>query len=144
MNANQPAYAANDLAYDYPVLGVFWSVVWFLLWVLWLVLLFRVITDILRDRHLTGGTKAVWLLFVIVVPFLGVLVYVIARGQDMGRREAEHAREERQAFARYVREAAAGAGQAGGVDELARLSELKASGDISEEEFQRAKERILH
>lgn len=137
---NELAYAAYDLAYDYPVLAVFWSVMWFFLWVLWLVLLFRVITDIFRDRHMSGGGKAGWLLFVIVVPFLGVLLYVVARGRDMGRREAEHAREEREAFDRYVREAAAG----GGVGELARLSELKARGDITEEEFRQAKEKILH
>jgi uncharacterized membrane protein len=127
------------LAYDYPVLGVFWSVVWFFLWVLWVVLLFRVITDIFRDREMSGGAKAAWLIFVIILPFLGVLVYVIARGQDMGRREARHTREAREEVDRYIKETAGG-----GVEELARLSELKARGDITEEEFQQAKRRILH
>lgn len=131
---------AVDLAHDYPVLGVFWSVMWFFLWVLWLVLLFRVISDVFRDRELSGAAKAAWLLFLIVIPFLGVLVYVVARGHDMGAREAAHAREEREAFDRYVRETARGTG---GVDELARLSELKARGDITEREFQEAKRRIL-
>jgi hypothetical protein len=132
---------AVDLAYDYPVLGVFWSVLLFFLWVLWLILLFRVITDIFRDRELSGGAKAAWLLFVIIVPFLGVLVYVIARGQDMGGREARHTREAREEFDRYIRETAGGGA---GTDELVRLSELKARGDITEEEFQEAKQRILH
>ncbi|MEV6315726.1 SHOCT domain-containing protein [Streptomyces sp. NPDC051776] len=129
------------LAYDYPVLGLFWTVLWFFLWVLWLVVLFRVITDIFRDRDMNGWAKTAWLLFVLVVPFLGALVYVIARGQEMGIREAQHAQEQRKAFDEYVREAA-GRGPST-AEELAKLSELKAGGVISDEDYARAKERIL-
>jgi ABC-type multidrug transport system fused ATPase/permease subunit len=132
------------LAYDYPLLGAFWTVMWIFLWVVWLVLLFRVVTDIFRDHDLSGWAKAVWLLFVIVVPFLGVLVYVIGRGADMGKREVARAQEQQEAFNTYVRETVAGPGATGSVDELAKLSDLKARGDISEGEFQRAKEKILH
>jgi uncharacterized membrane protein len=131
------------LAYDYPVLGAFLTVMWVFLWILWLLLLFRVITDVFRDRELSGGAKAAWLLFLIVVPFLGVLVYLIARGQKISEREIEHARAQQEALDSYVRRVAAGPGTAGAVDEIARLSELKARGDITEEEFQRAKEKIL-
>lgn len=129
------------LAYDYPVLGAFWTVMWVFLWVMWLVLLFRIVTDVFRDRSLSGWAKAGWLLFLILIPFLGALVYVIARGREMGRREIRHAQEQQEAVNDYIRQAAAGPGE---VEQLARLSDLKARGDISEAEFARAKEKILH
>ncbi|MEI5010934.1 SHOCT domain-containing protein [Streptomyces sp. NPDC087659] len=128
------------LAYDYPVLGAFWTVMWLFLWVVWLVLLFRVFVDIFRDHEMSGWAKAAWLIFVLLIPFLGVLVYVIVRGKDMGRREIKHAQEQQEAFNAYIRQTAKGTGTG---DELARLSELKAKGDLSEEEFQRAKQKLL-
>ncbi|MCZ7456498.1 SHOCT domain-containing protein [Streptomyces sp. WMMC940] len=128
------------LAYDYPVLGAFWTVMWIFLWVVWLVLLFRVFVDIFRDHEMSGWAKAAWLIFMLLIPFLGVLVYVIVRGRDMGKREIKHAQEQQEAFNAYIRQTAKGAGPG---DELARLSELKAKGDLSEEEFQRAKDKLL-
>ncbi|WP_333775629.1 SHOCT domain-containing protein [Streptomyces sp. IBSBF 3136] len=136
--------APTYLAYDYPLLSAFWTMLWFFLWVLWFILLFRVIFDIFRDDDMSGWAKAGWLLFVVVVPFLGVLVYVIARGRGMGKREIAQARAQQQAFDSYVREAAKGsAAPTSSVDELARLSEIRARGDISDEEFRRAKELVL-
>ncbi|MEU8582943.1 SHOCT domain-containing protein [Streptomyces abikoensis] len=132
-----------NLAYDYPVLGAFWTILWIFLWVLWVMLLFRVIGDIFRDDQLGGWGKAAWLLFTVFLPFLGVFVYVLARGREMGNREIQHAQAQRRAFDEYVREAA-GPGNRSAADELAKLSEIKARGDISEAEFQRAKEKILH
>ncbi|MFF4353494.1 SHOCT domain-containing protein [Streptomyces sp. NPDC001530] len=132
------------LAYDYPLLSVFWSMLWFFLWIMWFILLFRIILDIFRDDTMSGWAKAGWLLFVIVVPFLGVFVYVIARGKEMGRREVAQARAQQEAFDRYVRETAKGGeGRPSSVDELAKLSEIRARGDITEEEFRRAKELVL-
>lgn len=131
------------LAYDYPLLGAFWTMLWLFLWVAWLVLLFRVIVDIFRDREMGGWGKAGWLIAVLIVPFLGVLAYVIARGADMGKREIQHAEEQREVFDSYIRQTAAGTGTTGGADELTKLSELKAKGELSETEFQRAKEKIL-
>ncbi|GLF92707.1 SHOCT domain-containing protein [Streptomyces yaizuensis] len=128
------------LAYDYPLLGAFWTVMWIFLWVMWFLLLFRVITDIFRDDSLGGWVKAAWLIFVLIVPFLGVLVYVIARGKRMGTREIRHAQERQAAMDDYIRQTARTGGSA---DELAKLSELKAKGDITEAEFQQAKEKIL-
>ncbi|GHI02928.1 hypothetical protein AQI88_02965 [Streptomyces cellostaticus] len=133
--------AQTYLAYDYPLLSAFWTMLVFFLWIMWFVLLFRIIVDIFRDDGMSGWAKAGWLLFVLVVPFLGVLVYVIARGKDMGRREVEQARAQQKAFDSYVRETAKGGTSS--VDELAKLSEIKARGDISEEEFRRAKELVL-
>lgn len=99
--------------------------------------------DILRDDSLNGWAKAGWSIFVLVLPFLGVFVYLIARGRNMGLREAEQAKAKQQAFDSYIRETA-GTAKPSATDELARLSEIKAKGDLTDEEFQRAKEKILH
>ncbi|MGW6565886.1 SHOCT domain-containing protein [Streptomyces sp. NPDC054975] len=131
------------LAYDFPLLSTFWSLLWFFLWILWFVLLFRIIVDIFRDDDMNGWAKAGWLAFTIVLPFLGVLVYVIARGKGMGRREIAQARAQQQEFDSYIRKTAAGEGKTSSVDELTRLSELRARGDITEEEFRQAKAHVL-
>ncbi|MDG5808433.1 SHOCT domain-containing protein [Streptomyces ossamyceticus] len=132
------------LAYDYPLLSAFWTMLVFFLWIMWFVLLFRVVVDIFRDDELSGWAKAGWLVFAIVLPFLGVFVYVVARGKNMGRREVAQARAQQQAFDSYIRETAAGSGgRTTSVDELTRLSEIRARGDITDEEFRRAKELVL-
>ncbi|MGW4165233.1 SHOCT domain-containing protein [Streptomyces sp. NPDC004788] len=134
---------------DYPLLNVFWTMLWFFLWIMWLFLLFKVVMDIFRDDELSGWGKAGWLIFCIVLPFLGVLVYVIARGKGMGQRDVKQARENEAAFQDYIRKAAGsapgggGGGQGSGVDELARLAELRDRGAITDEEFERAKARVL-
>ncbi|MEU3467560.1 SHOCT domain-containing protein [Streptomyces sp. NPDC006687] len=132
-----------NLAYDYPVLGAFWTVMWIFLWILWIILLFRIIVDIFRDDTLGGLGKTGWLIFVVLLPFLGVFVYVLARGKSMGKREVTHAQAQKQAFDEYVREAA-GSGAGSEADQLAKLSEMRAKGDITDAEFQRAKAKILH
>ncbi|GGY51464.1 SHOCT domain-containing protein [Streptomyces omiyaensis] len=131
------------LAYDYPLLSVFWSMLWFFLWVLWFILLFRIITDIFRDHEMNGWAKAGWLAFVILLPFLGVLVYIIARGKNMGRREIAQARAQQQDFDAYIRRTASGTARPSSADELARLSDLHARGAITDEEFRRAKTLVL-
>lgn len=134
--------ASTYLAYDYPLLSVFWSMLWFFLWIMWFVLLFRVVVDIFRDDTLSGWAKTGWLVFTIVLPFLGVFVYVIARGRNMGRREVAQAQAQQQAFDSYIRQTAKEGGTSS-VDELARLSEIRAKGDITDAEFARAKELVL-
>ncbi|MET8892749.1 SHOCT domain-containing protein [Streptomyces albogriseolus] len=132
------------LAYDYPLLGALLTMLVFFLWIMWFILLFRVIVDIVRDDSLSGWAKTGWLVFTIVLPFLGVFVYVIARGRNMGSRELAQARAQQEALDSYIRETAKGAGErTSSVDELARLSEIKARGDISDDEFRRAKEVVL-
>ncbi|MGW7195603.1 SHOCT domain-containing protein [Streptomyces chryseus] len=130
------------LAYDYPLLGAFWTMLVFFLWVMWFVLLFRIITDIFRDDSMNGWAKAGWLVFCILLPFLGVFVYVVARGRNMGRREIAQARSQQEEFKSYIRETAAG-GRPSNVDELARLAEIRDRGAITDEEFRRAKELVL-
>ena len=131
------------LAYDYPLLSVFWSMLWFFLWIMWFVLLFRVVVDIFRDDEMSGWGKAGWLAFTILLPFLGVFVYVIARGKNMGRREMSQARAQQEAFDARIREAAGTQTRTSSIDELAKLSDIRARGDITDEEFRRAKELVL-
>ncbi|MET9723856.1 SHOCT domain-containing protein [Streptomyces zaomyceticus] len=130
---------------DYPLLNVFWTMLWFFLWIMWLFLLFKVITDIFRDHSLNGWAKAGWLIFCIVLPYLGVLVYVIARGKSMGARDVKQARESEAAFQDYIRKAAKTpeGGGGGATAELARLAELKEKGAITPEEFEKAKAKVL-
>jgi uncharacterized membrane protein len=130
------------LAYDYPLLGAFWTAMWVFLWVLWIFLLFRIVVDIFRDDSMSGWAKTGWLVFVVVLPFLGVFVYVAVRGSGMGRREHHAAHQNQKAFDDYIRRTAGAGGSE--TDQLARLGELRAKGDITDEEFQRAKEKILH
>ncbi|MFD3842225.1 PLDc N-terminal domain-containing protein [Streptomyces sp. NPDC058642] len=134
--------AQTYLAYDYPLLSVFWSMLLFFLWIMWFVLLFRIITDIFRDDAMSGWAKAGWMVLTILLPFLGVFIYVIARGKNMGRREVAQARAQQEEFNSYIRQTAAG-GRTSSVDELARLSEIRSHGDITDEEFRRAKELVL-
>ncbi|MFB7451752.1 MULTISPECIES: SHOCT domain-containing protein [unclassified Streptomyces] len=129
---------------DYPALNLFWTMLWFFLWILWLFLLFKVITDIFRDHSLGGWGKAGWLIFCILLPYLGVLVYVIARGKGMSQRDVKQAKESEAAFQDYIRKTAGSEGGGGGAAaELARLSELKEKGAITAEEFEKAKAKVL-
>jgi type VI protein secretion system component VasK len=128
------------LAYDYPLLGVFWTMLWFFLFVIWLILLFRVIVDVFRSHDMGGFAKALWLIFVILVPFLGVLIYVIVRGHGMSQRDIEGMKAQQEAFDSYVRQTA---GTTSSADELAKLADLRDRGVITEEEFQAQKAKAL-
>ncbi|MGA5194611.1 SHOCT domain-containing protein [Streptomyces exfoliatus] len=128
------------LAVDYPLLNMFWTMLMIFCWVLWFMLLFRIIGDIFRDDSLGGWAKAGWSVFVILLPFLGVFVYLIARGRGMGERELNRVRQNEQQFRSYVRETA---GSGGHAEELARLAELKDRGAITEAEFAQAKAKVL-
>jgi hypothetical protein len=133
---------------NYPMLNIFWTMLEFFLWILWFFLLFRVLTDIFRSDDMGGWTKALWIIFVIILPFLGILIYVIVRGRGMTRRDTEQAQQADAAFKQYVRAAAgtSGDGGSGGtshVDELSKLAELRRSGALTEEEYQKAKDKLL-
>ncbi|MFD3537834.1 SHOCT domain-containing protein [Streptomyces sp. NPDC058664] len=129
-----------NLAVDYPLLNMFWTMLMIFCWVLWFMLLFRIIGDIFRDDALGGWGKAGWSVFVILLPFLGVFVYLIARGRGMGERELNRVRQNEQQFRSYVRETA---GSGGHAEELSRLAELRSSGAITEAEFAQAKAKVL-
>ncbi|MEV0531885.1 PLDc N-terminal domain-containing protein [Kitasatospora sp. NPDC050463] len=133
--------AVQNLAADYPLLNVFWTMCWFFLWILWFMLLFRIIGDIFRDDGLGGWGKAGWLIFVIFLPFLGVFVYLIARGSGMGQREVARARKNEEEFRSYVRQTADDRPTAAA--ELARLADLKTQGHLTDEEYEKAKAKVL-
>lgn len=128
------------LAYDYPLLGALWTMFVFFMWIAWFFLLFRVIGDVFRSQDLSGWGKTAWLVAVLVLPFVGVFAYVIARGDAMGRRDVEQADAQKQAFDAYVRNAA---GSGGSADELAKLADLRTQGVITEAEFERQKAKVL-
>ncbi|MEE1782545.1 SHOCT domain-containing protein [Streptomyces sp. SP17BM10] len=140
---------AASLAVDYPVLNIFWTMLELFLWVLWFFLLFKIITDIFRSHDLGGWGKAGWLVVVIILPLIGVLAYLIARGEGMGKRDLAQAQQTEAALQAYIRDAAGapgGSADGGGrshVDDLAKLADLKDKGLISAEEYQRAKDKLL-
>ncbi|MGY3678312.1 SHOCT domain-containing protein [Streptomyces sp. TE33382] len=131
---------------DYPLLNLFLTMLFLFLWVLWFFLLFKVVSDLFRDHTLNGWAKAGWLVLVILLPYIGVLVYLIVRGRSMSERDAKQVKESEAAFRQYVRQAAGtegGSGGAGHVNDLARLAELKDKGHISQEEYEKAKAKLL-
>jgi hypothetical protein len=131
------------LAYDFPLFSAFVSMLFFFLWVLWLILLFRTIGDIFRADDLSGAGKALWLLLVIITPYLGVFVYLIARGDGMGQRDLARVQAQEAGFRDYV-QSVAGSGGGGSVStELERLAALKDKGVISDAEFAQQKAKLL-
>ena len=128
------------LAYDYPLLGFFWSMLYFFLFFIWIMLLFRVFADIFRSRDMGGFAKALWLIFVVVLPFLGVFVYLLARGDNMAQHSMEQAQQQDAQMRAYVRETA---GTGGPADEVAKLADLKDRGVITQAEFDAQKAKLL-
>jgi hypothetical protein len=119
---------------------VFLSMLYFFLFIIWIWLLIAVFSDIIRSEDLSGWAKAAWSILIIVLPYLGVFVYLIARGHKMGEHAAEQARRQDEMFRGYVREAAAT--PASEVDQLSKLASLRAEGVITDEEFQRMKAKV--
>jgi hypothetical protein len=128
------------LAYDFPLLAAFWTVMFWFLWVAWILLLFRVIVDIFRSRDLGGGGKAFWALFVVVVPWLGVLVYLVSRGGSMAERDVEQAVAQEEAIQTYIRQTA---GSGSTADELSKLAALHAQRVITDSEYAQQKAKLL-
>jgi ABC-type multidrug transport system fused ATPase/permease subunit len=128
------------LAYNYPILSLIWMMFMFFVFILWIWLLISVFMDVFRSHDLSGGMKAVWVLFVIILPFLGVLVYLIARGGKMHERAAEQAAQQQKAFDSYVKQAASSGSS---VDELSKLADLKEKGAITDAEFESQKAKLL-
>jgi hypothetical protein len=125
-----------------PLLDAFLLMMWFFLWILWFFLLFRVIMDIFRSRDLSGWGKTGWLVFTIVLPFLGVFVYLIARGGTMADREAARVQAKDEAVGAYAGQAAQEANGTAG--DLNKLADLRDQGVISDADYERGKEKILH
>ena len=123
----------------------FWDIIlsifWFMLLFAWIWMLITIFADIFRDHELSGWGKALWAMFIIVIPWLGALVYLIARGRSMNERTVAQAQRQDQAFRHYVQDAAGN--QPSAADEIAKLATLRDQGAISEQEFAHAKAKLL-
>jgi hypothetical protein len=127
-------------AADYPFLDVFWTMLVFFAWVIWFWLLITVFSDLFRRHDISGWGKAGWCAFVIVLPFLGVFVYLIAQGKHMAERRAADVKASQAAFDDYVREAA---GKSGPSDQIEKAKALLDSGAIDATEFEQLKRKAL-
>ena len=127
---------------NYPLLNVFWTIFEIFLWVVWFWILITVFIDIFRSRDLSGWAKALWFLFVLFIPLIGVLVYLIVRGSSMHERQARDMQQQDAEARRYIQQAAAEA-PASTADQLTKLADLRDRGVISAEEFEREKAKVL-
>ena len=128
------------VASDYPFLDVMWTMLVFFVWIAWFLLLFRIIGDIFRRRDLGGGAKTVWLIFVILLPFLGVFVYLVSQNDGMNQRQAEQMQAQQARMDDYVRSVAASGGPAA---EIEKAKGLLDSGAISQSEYDSIKAKAL-
>ena len=127
---------------SYPLLSIFWTMLEFFLWVIWIWILIMVFIDIFRSHDLSGWAKALWFLFVLFIPLIGVLVYLIARGGKMHERAARQARQQDAEARAYIQQAAASS-PASSADQLAKLADLRDRGVITAAEFEREKAKVL-
>jgi ABC-type multidrug transport system fused ATPase/permease subunit len=129
------------IASSYPVLDAFLTMLYFFLFIIWIWLLIMVFVDIFRSRDLGGWAKALWVIFIIILPFLGVFVYLIARGGKMHERAAQEAAQQQQAFDDYVRQTAGSGDDT--ASQLSKLADLKSQGVITDAEFEAQKAKLL-
>jgi hypothetical protein len=116
---------------------------WFFLFIIWIWLLIMVFADIFRSHDMGGGLKAVWVIFIIILPFLGVFVYLLARGGGMQERNVKQAADQQKAFDDYVRQTAGTAGGSDTASQLSKLADLKTQGVITDAEFEAQKAKLL-
>jgi membrane protein implicated in regulation of membrane protease activity len=128
-------------SYSYPLLGAFWTILEIFLWVLWIWVLIYVFIDIFRSHDLSGWARALWFLFVLFIPLIGVLVYLIARGDKMHERAAQQARQQDAEARAYIQQAAGSPNNT--ADQLSKLADLRDRGVITAEEFDREKAKVL-
>jgi hypothetical protein len=128
------------VASDYPFLDVFWTMLVFFVWVAWFMLLFRIIGDIFRRHDVGGGAKVLWLIFVILLPFLGVFIYLIANNNGMTERSLERAQAQQQQADQYIQSVA---GSGGAAAEIEKAKQLLDSGAITQSEFDAIKQKAL-
>lgn len=126
------------IAADYPFIDVLWSMIIFFTWVIWIWMMVIILTDVFRRRDIGGWSKALWTIFLIIVPFLGALVYLIANHDGMAERSAKEAQGQKAQFDDYVRNVAGGP-----AGEIEKAKQLLDSGAITQEEFEAIKARAL-
>ena len=127
-------------SYSYPLLGAFWTILEIFLFVIWIWILIYVFIDIFRSHDLSGWAKALWFLFVLIIPLIGVLVYLIARGGKMQEHAVQQAQQQDQEARSYIQQAA---GSPDPADQLSKLADLRDRGVITAQEFEQQKAKIL-
>jgi len=127
-------------SYSYPLLGAFWTIFLVFLWVIWFWILITIFIDLFRSHDLSGWAKALWFIFILFLPLIGVLVYLIARGSKMHEHAQRDAQLQEQQFRQYVQEAA---GSESTADQLSKLADLRERGVITAAEFESQKAKIL-
>jgi len=123
------------LAADYPFLDILWTMFIFFLFVIWIWILITVFTDVFRRKDIGGGSKALWIIFVIVLPFLGILIYLITQSHGIAERNVKQAQAEQEQLRQIVGTSSA--------DELVKLDQLKASGSITDDEYQKMRAKVI-
>ena len=131
------------LASDYPILDIFLTMLYFFLFFIWIWLLITVFVDIFRSHDMSGGIKALWCVFVVIMPFLGVFVYLIARGGKMHERAAAEAAQQQKQFDTYIKQTAGAGGGTDTASQLSKLADLKSQGVLSDAEFEAQKAKVL-
>ena len=131
------------LASDYPILDIFLTMLYFFLFFIWIWLLIVVFVDIFRSHDMSGVIKALWVIFIIIVPFLGVFVYLIARGGKMHERAAAEAAQQQKQFDTYIKKTAGAGGGTDTASQLSKLADLKSQGVLSDAEFEAQKAKVL-
>jgi hypothetical protein len=126
------------IAADYPFLDVFWTMIIFFFWVIWIWIVIQVLVDVFRRHDIGGFAKALWVIFVVIVPWLGVLIYLIVEHDGMRERSVKQASAQKEQFDQYVREAAGGS-----ADEIAKAKQLLDQGAITQDEFDALKAKAL-
>jgi hypothetical protein len=129
------------LAADYPFMDVFWTIIIFFAWVVWIWMMIIILTDIFRRRDISGWAKAAWIVFLIVLPFVGALVYLIAQHDGMAERQAKEESKAQQETDSYIR-SVAGTGNAA-TGEIERAKGLLDSGAITQKEYDALKAKVL-
>ena len=131
------------LAAEFGTGQVFWSILWFFLFFVWIMLIFTIFGDIMRSDDLGGAAKAIWSIFIIFLPYIGIFAYLIVRGGSMGERQLKAARAQDAAMQDYIRTAAGSGGGASAADELAKLADLHSQGKIDDAEYAAAKTKVV-
>jgi hypothetical protein len=130
-----------QLAAEFGTGQVFWSILWFFLFFVWIMLIFQIFGDIIRSDDMGGAAKAIWSIFIIFVPFLGIFLYLIVRGGGMAERQMKAMKSQEAAMQDYIR-TTAGTG-ASAADELAKLADLHSQGKLDDAEYAAAKAKIV-
>ena len=128
------------IAADYPFLNILWTMILFFSWVIWIWMMVIILTDVFRRRDISGWTKALWVVFLIVLPFLGALIYLIVQHDGMAERSAKAAQGQRQEFDQYVQKVAADSDPA---SQIEKAKQLRDNGTIDQAEFEALKAKAL-